>query len=106
MDIKTYQLEAIRTLNYDSSTNETVCNMVMGINGEVGEVTDILKKFLFQGHPLNIADLEEEIGDVMFYIANLCNIYNLKLENILEENIEKLLKRYPNGFESKRSIER
>lgn len=106
MDIKSYQVKSQRTVNKELHREQLLSNMIMGILGETGEVSDILKKYLYQGHDLDIDHIEEEIGDVMFYIANLCNILNLDLEDILECNYNKLLKRYPEGFSEERSINR
>lgn len=106
MEIKEYQLKSTRTLNKDLSTEQTICNMIFGISGESGEVADILKKSMFQGHKLDEEHLKEEIGDLMFYIANLATIFNFDFGEILEGNVDKLQKRYPGGFETKRSINR
>ena len=80
--------------------------MVFGINGETGEVTDILKKHLFHGHELDIQHLKEEIGDIMFYLVNLASIYEIDFSEILQINIDKLMKRYPDGFDKEKSINR
>ena len=81
-------------------------NGVMGLNGEAGEVIDIVKKHLFQGHKLDKEHLKEELGDVAWYLAIACSGAGLTLEEVMEENIKKLSKRYPNGFESQKSINR
>lgn len=62
MNLKEYQAKSIRTLNVELSKEQLLSNMVFGITGEMGEVVDILKKHLYQGHELNEAHLEEEIG--------------------------------------------
>ena len=64
------------------------------------------KKHYYQGHDLDIEHIKEELGDVMFYIVNLCNVLDLDLEALLYQNHAKLVKRYPNGFNEKDSIER
>lgn len=109
MNLREYQEKSKRTLNYDLTYNQILTNMIFGIIGETGEVVDILKKYLYQGHHLDeghIAHIAEEIGDIMFYIVNLCNLLELDLEIIIEANYNKLLKRYPNGFSVERSINR
>ena len=106
MDIREFQRVSTRTLNKELSKEQQVSNMIFGANGELGEVTDILKKFLFQGHKLDKQHLAEEIGDTLFYIVNLCTIYNLDVEDILQGNVDKLKKRFPQGFETERSINR
>lgn len=106
MKLYEYQDKSKRSLNKELSHEEVLANMCMGISGESGEVSDIIKKHLFQGHELNIDDLVEEIGDVMFYIVNLCNQLDLDLEYIIDLNYQKLLKRYPEGFDEDKSINR
>ena len=106
MDIREFQRVSTRTLNKELSKEQQVSNMIFGANGELGEVTDILKKFLFQGHKLDKQHLAEEIGDTLFYIVNLCTIYGLDVEDILQGNVDKLKKRFPQGFETERSINR
>lgn len=106
MEIRAYQKGSVRTLNGELNKEQLLSNMVMGISGEAGEVADIIKKHLYQGHQLDIQHLEEEIGDVMFYIVNLATILGLDMNNILEYNADKLMRRYPQGFDANRSINR
>ncbi|WP_347562778.1 nucleoside triphosphate pyrophosphohydrolase family protein [Clostridium sp. HBUAS56017] len=104
--IKEYQEKSVRTMDNNLKHNDKVVNMIFGLNGETGEVTDILKKWLFHGHILNMDHLKEELGDVMFYIVNLATLYNIDMSEVLQMNVDKLLKRYPNGFSSQDSINR
>lgn len=106
MDLKTFQEVSTRTFNANLTHNEKLCNCVAGIFGEGGEVADIIKKYLFQGHSFDKEHLTEEIGDLMFYIVNLANVLNLDMELILEANVDKLKKRFPDGFSTKASIDR
>ena len=106
MSLNDYQVKSKRTLNQELTKEQTVSNMIMCILGETGEVADVIKKHYYQGHDLDIEHIKEEIGDVMFYIVNLCNVLDLDLEALLYQNHTKLMKRYPNGFTEKDSIER
>lgn len=106
MDIKEYQELSIRTINKSLTKEQLISNMVFGINGETGEVTDILKKHLYHGHELDIQHLKEEIGDIMFYMVNLASMYEIDFSEVLQTNIDKLMKRYPDGFDKNRSINR
>lgn len=67
---------------------------------------DLVKKCLFQGHGLDYAHLIEEAGDIAWYLAELAAGLGITLEEILTRNIEKLRRRYPQGFDSERSIHR
>ena len=80
--------------------------MVIGASCEFSEAGDSIKKYLFQGHELDKKHIEEELGDTMFYICNLATLLNISMENVLEQNVEKLNKRYKNGFSYKASIDR
>lgn len=106
MNLREYQERSKRTLNYDLSNEQLLSNMVFGVVGETGEVVDIIKKHLYQGHKLDKDHIAEELGDTMFYVVNLCNLLNLNLESIIEGNYNKLLKRYPEGFSVERSVNR
>ena len=48
----------------------------------------------------------EEAGDVLWYIAELAAGLNATLEEVAQHNIDKLKKRYPQGFDPQRSIHR
>lgn len=106
MNIKDYQKLSTRTINTNLTHKENVSNMVFGILGEGGEVADQLKKNFFQNHQLDKNHLKEEIGDLMWYIVNLATLYDFSMEDILQENYEKLQKRYKKGFSSEESINR
>ncbi|OHW62925.1 MazG nucleotide pyrophosphohydrolase domain protein [Andreesenia angusta] len=102
-----YQERAKRTLNDKGKDFEQmVSHMLMGIQGESGEVADLFKKHFHQEHDLDTEKVLEEMGDVMFYIANLCNVMGISLQEVCERNIIKLMKRYPEGFDAERSINR
>ncbi len=106
MTIKDYQELSQRTLNKKLDHNELLANMALGISGESGEVADIIKKYLYQGHAFNLAETINELGDIMFYIANLCNVLKIDLEDVMHNNLMKLRHRYPEGFDTERSINR
>ena len=94
MQMNEYQLRAQRTSNTDDEVSKLM-NGVLGLNGEAGEVADIVKKALYQGHELDEAHLAEEIGDCLWYIAELATALNLTLDAVAKQNIDKLQKRYP-----------
>lgn len=85
---------------------DRLINGLMGLNGEAGEAIDILKKHLFQGHDLNREHLAKELGDVAWYLAVTADALGYSLEEILAMNVAKLRERYPDGFDSDRSIYR
>ena len=101
-----YQTLAITTMNPNLTTEQMLTNGVMGLCGEAGECCDIMKKHLFQGHDLNREKLVDELGDVAWYLAETAHALGVGLEDILIHNIEKLKKRYPDGFSAEKSINR
>ncbi|MBR2941977.1 MAG: nucleoside triphosphate pyrophosphohydrolase family protein [Clostridia bacterium] len=106
MTINEYQQLAMTTLNPALSKRDVLINGVMGLCGEAGEAIDIVKKHLAQGHELDREKLIKELGDVAWYLAETAYALDVPLEDVLQQNIDKLRARYPEGFEAKRSIER
>ena len=101
-----YQAEALRTAFGMNRALPMELNGVLGLAGESGECVDLMKKHLFQGHPLDKEHLAKELGDVAWYIAVTSYAIGYDLETILRMNVEKLQRRYPNGFEASRSLNR
>ncbi len=106
MEINEYEKLAMTTLNKNIKKEDILLNSAMGLCGESGEVIDLLKKQLFQGHDLNKEELIKELGDVAWYLAEAAYGLDVPLEEICEKNIDKLKKRFPQGFESNKSINR
>lgn len=106
MTINEYQKLAMTTLNPELSRKDVLINGVMGLCGESGEAIDIVKKWLAQGHELDREKLAKELGDIAWYLAETATALGLDLEDIFAANIEKLKRRYPEGFDSDRSIHR
>ncbi|MFS1513659.1 nucleoside triphosphate pyrophosphohydrolase family protein [Chengkuizengella sp. SCS-71B] len=105
MDLNEYQYKAMRTAaGLDS--DQLLLNAALGLCGESGEVADQLKKHIFQGHELQKDKIIKEFGDVLWYVAAGAEALGISMEDIAKGNISKLEKRYPNGFDSKRSINR
>ena len=72
-------------------------NSALGLTGEAGEVADMIKKYLFQGHPLSHEKLFEELGDILWYVQFCALLFGIPLAEIMVRNMVKLQKRYPNG---------
>lgn len=100
-----YQQLAERTAGRKDQ-RERFGNFGLGISGEAGEVTDIIKKHLFHGHELDKDKLCKELGDTLWYIATIATTAGITLEEVARGNIEKLMNRYPEGFDKERSINR
>ena len=105
MTINEYQKEAMRSVNPES-LNDPVKGLSNTALGLCGEVADMVKKHLHQGHELDKEHLAKELGDVTWYLALGATIIGYELEDILQMNIDKLRKRYPDGFDSQKSQHR
>ena len=72
----------------------------VGISAEGSEFMEIVKKMIFQGKPAdkdNLEHLKIELGDVMWYVAQACMALEVDMDDVLDTNIKKLEKRYPEG---------
>ena len=72
----------------------------VGINAEGGEFLEIIKKMVFQGKPWNADNKEHliiELGDLMWYVAQACMALEVSFDEVVARNVQKLLKRYPEG---------
>lgn len=75
-----------------------ILHAMLGMVTEVGEFTDAIKKHLLYGKELDLVNLDEEIGDLLWYIAIYIESRQGSFESIMQINIEKLRARYPNKF--------
>ena len=106
MTINEYQKLAMTTLNPDLAKKDVLINGVMGLCGESGECIDIVKRHLAQRYELDRDNLIKELGDVAWYLAETAFALNVELEEVFIRNIEKLKKRYSEGFSRSKSINR
>lgn len=106
MEINEYQKLALTTLNKELDHDKVLLSGVMGLCGEAGEAIDLVKKHIAQGHDLDKEHLINELGDVAWYIAITSYALGVSMDEVLTKNIEKLKKRYPEGFDSSKSVHR
>ena len=106
MTVNEYQSLALTTLNPQLDKKDMLINGVMGLCGESGEAIDIVKKGLAQGHERDRDALAKELGDIAWYLAETAAALDIPLEDIFRANIEKLKRRYPEGFSTQRSLRR
>lgn len=106
LTVRDYERLAMRTANFNGTDKEMLIEVGLGITGEAGEVADMIKKHVRQGHALDKERLAKELGDVAWYLALGCRVLNVPMEVVLQANIDKLAARYPNGFETAKSINR
>lgn len=101
-----YMTEVMRTYAGSDTSIDKLTLSALGLAGESGEVADTIKKVLYQGHHLEVMLLVEELGDVLWYLMLACNALDCTLADVMNVNIAKLRDRYPDGFDSQRSINR
>ena len=106
MNFEQYQAAAVRTLKRGDSQQFDLNHMALGVAGEAGELVDCIKKHTAYGKPLDEENLAEEIGDALWYLANICNLMDWDLESIAYNNIAKLKKRYPEKYSDALAITR
>ena len=105
MTLNEYQKAAQRTSNLDC-IGAKIENGLHGLAGEVGELHDHWKKYLYQRHEFNAEHMRKELGDVLWYVAEMACGLGCTLEEIAQMNIDKLLARYPDGFTAEKSLNR
>lgn len=107
MDFIEYSNKAIKTVNNGLDWEQRLANAALGISGEGGEVADLIKKHLFQGHELPVDKMAKELGDILWYLNLMADCLGFDLEQIAEMNLDKLYSRYKDGnFSTEQSISR
>ena len=90
----------LRELYAEGLPVERLLTAAVGMSAESGEFTEIVKKMIFQGKPVNddnLFHLKRELGDIMWYVAQACMALDTDFNEIIEMNVEKLKARYPGG---------
>ena len=104
-ELDDYQREAMRTAG-EAGRDEWLFEKLLGLSEEVGEVLGLIKKAEFHGRALDLDALKNELGDVLWYLAAIAHWYGFDLSDVASANVEKLRKRYPDGFSVERSVNR
>lgn len=104
MNLKDYQAFAARGILPATLEREPIIGFALGLAGEAGEVVDDVKKKYFHGRDIEATHTVEELGDVMWYVANIATQMGVPLEDILESNMHKLCNRYPVVYGEYRDI--
>lgn len=95
--------ESIRDDDFDIGGILDGC---LGLSGESGELVDMIKKWIFHSKPLDEDHAKKELGDVMWYVAMICHSFGWSLDEIMRMNIDKLIARYPDGFDTNKANHR
>ena len=92
--------QRLAVLNEQGFPTERLLTAAVGMCAEAGEFTEVVKKIVFQGKPVNednLFHLKRELGDIMWYVMQACMGLGVSLDEVVEMNVEKLLSRYPEG---------
>lgn len=100
-----YQKLASRTIPETFSESSMEFHSLFGMVGEIGELHSIYQK-VYQGHKFEDDHVKKELGDLLWFVAEYCTGHGWDLEDIMQMNIEKLKKRYPEGFDAEHSLHR
>ena len=92
----------------DSLTPEKceLWHMATGVSTEAGELLDPVKKHVCYNKPLDVTNIREECGDLLFYIQGVLNILDVELSEVIDENVDKLSKRYKGKYSDKEAHDR
>lgn len=100
-----YQALAARTIRHEMNQFDMRHHALHGMSSEIGEIHGIYQK-IYQGHTADEEHLKKEVGDLLWFIAEFCTSYGWNLGDVAQMNIDKLIARYPRGFEEERSLNR
>ena len=101
-----YQVLAMHTKSiYIEGDEDQICHSVVGLAGDVGELCSCVEKHRWYGQKFDKDNFIEELGDCLWYIAEACDALHIHLEAVMEANIAKLQKRYPNKFDANQAKE-
>ena len=106
MNLEKYGIEAKRTMSECETPLLDDLHMILGIQTESAEIADVYKKNIAYGKDLDLVNVKEEIGDLMWYIVNLCTLKGWDLEDIIHTNINKLKARFPEKFTNENALNR
>ena len=93
-------IDRLLELRENGFPTERLLTAAVGMSAEAGEFTEVVKKMVFQGKPVNednLFHLKRELGDIMWYVAQACIGLGVSLEEVIEMNVDKLVSRYPGG---------
>ena len=97
IDLKEYQKLCLKTAKKFDSKEKEILTWGLGIAGEAGDVAGCIKKTFSHGNNQEMG-IRENIGDTLWYAAMICNFFGWDFQEVLNENVSKLEKRFPNGF--------
>lgn len=101
-----YMALAMRSAKHMGSVRENLIHAALGLASDSGEFVDAVKKCCIYNKPLDEENCLEELGDILWFVCLAAQTLDITLEEIMENNIHKLLKRYPEGYSDLRAVSR
>lgn len=101
-----YVVDAMRSLKDVPNFHYNLNHSLHGLVSETGEIAHTIKKHIIYEQPFDRDNMEEELGDLLWYVALMCHTNGFSLEKIMRQNINKLKKRYPEKFTPQDAIAR
>lgn len=98
MNIDAYQQQAEMFSNGNVKSTHRMTMGALGVAGEAGELADEIKKLVYHEKPIDIDRIRKEIGDVLWYLAYLCSVFDLNLSDVAQANLDKLKARHGDKF--------
>ena len=105
MTFGAYQEQARRTQNPNLTREERRNHALFGLASECGEILGIYQK-RYQGHSAPTDRVVDELGDMLWFAAELCDVLDIDMDDVAQHNADKLRARYPRGFSAERSLHR
>jgi NTP pyrophosphatase (non-canonical NTP hydrolase) len=101
-----YERAAARTINQSLTPDERLVDAAAGLAEEGGEVVGLVRKHLFMRHALDRARLTTELGDALWCLTGVAAAIGVSLDEVAQANLEKLRRRYPDGYSDVASVRR
>jgi NTP pyrophosphatase (non-canonical NTP hydrolase) len=106
VDLDTYQSLARRTLNPSLDDDARLLDAAAGLAEEAGEILGAVRKHQFQQRPLDRDAITQELGDALWCLGAVATALGLSLGDVAHTNLDKLRRRYPDGFSSEAAAQR
>lgn len=97
MTIEEFQKLASRTFN-SKDLDVDIMHVTLGMVTESAEIADAIKKHIAYGKEIDVVNIKEELGDLLWYIAIAMDIFEFEPSDVFKTNIEKLKVRYPEKY--------
>jgi NTP pyrophosphatase (non-canonical NTP hydrolase) len=105
-----FQSDALRTAKYSLSglvgSETDLAHAALGLTSEAGEVATAIKANIIYGKPLDVDNIKEELGDILWFVAFTADVLGFTLEDVATSNIAKLRKRYPDDYSDELALAR